>query len=60
MLDEADAESHKGAVRKKEERPPALAPMERRLIKCNADPACLPPNDVTVVIDILDFDQKFE
>jgi hypothetical protein len=59
VLDEADAESHKGAVRKKE-RPAALALMERRLIKFNADPACLPPNDVTVVIDILDFDQKFE
>src|SRR5260370_12657227 len=26
------------------------------LIECDADPACLPPNDVTVVIAVLDVD----
>jgi hypothetical protein len=30
------------------------------LIKCNADPACLAPNDVTVVIAVLDVDDKIE
>jgi hypothetical protein len=30
------------------------------LIKCNADPACLPPNDVTVVIAVLDVDHEIE
>jgi hypothetical protein len=31
-----------------------------RLIKCDADPACLPPDDVTVVIAALDVDDKIE
>jgi hypothetical protein len=30
------------------------------LIKCNADPACLPPNDVTALIAALDIDDKIE
>jgi hypothetical protein len=30
------------------------------LMECNADPAALPPNDVTVVIAVLDADDKFE
>jgi hypothetical protein len=36
------------------------AVLKKPLIKCNADPACLPPNDVTVVIAVLDVDDKFE
>jgi hypothetical protein len=32
----------------------------RGLVKCNADPACLPPHDVTVVIAVLDVDNKIE
>jgi hypothetical protein len=30
------------------------------LVKCNTDPPCLPPNDVTVVIAVLDVDNKIE
>jgi hypothetical protein len=30
------------------------------LIECNTDPAALPPNDVTVVIAVLDADDKIE
>jgi hypothetical protein len=30
------------------------------LIECDADPACLPPNNVTVVIAALDVDNKIE
>ena len=30
------------------------------LIKCNADSACLPPNDVTALIAALDIDDKIE
>lgn len=30
------------------------------LIECNADPAALPPNDVTMVIAVLDVDHKIE
>ncbi len=29
-------------------------------IKCNANSACLPPNDVTVLIAVLDIDDKIE
>ena len=36
------------------------AALTKRLIKCNADPACLPPNDVTVVIAVLDVEHKIE
>ena len=32
----------------------------RQLIKRNADSACLPPNDVTVLIAVLDIDDKIE
>jgi hypothetical protein len=30
------------------------------LIECDADPACLPPNNVTAVIAVLDVDDKIE
>jgi hypothetical protein len=33
---------------------------EHTLIECNADPAALPPNDVTMVIAVLDVDNKIE
>jgi hypothetical protein len=31
-----------------------------QLIKCNANSACLPPNDVTVLTAVLDIDDKIE
>jgi hypothetical protein len=30
------------------------------LIKCNADPACLPPNDVTMMVTMLGFNDKIK
>jgi hypothetical protein len=41
-------------------RPICLFGCGHALIKCNADPACLPPNDVTVVIAVLDVDHEIE
>ena len=45
--------------------PKAVGPVclfggEHALIENDADPACLPPNNVTVVIAVLDVDDKFE
>jgi hypothetical protein len=37
-----------------------IGPLEWWLIKCNADPACLPPNDVTMVVTMLGFNDKIK
>ena len=61
VLATADLKANRGIRR----HPKAVGPVclfggGNALIECNADPACLPPNDVTALIAVLDIDDKIE